>query len=374
MELIYVTNKRIPTHKAHGYQIAKMCEAFAARGAKVSLWVPTRVNTIEQDVFSYYDVKPVFDVRYIKSIDFIHYKILGKYSFFLQLAYFMFKMLFIRVPKDAVLYTRNPELLFVFWLRGKKVIYEDHGWPKRTGLYLFLVKKAYKVVAITQGIKQEYLLRNIPEEKITVAADAVDLQTFNIAIDKTTARAKLGLPLDKKIVTYTGSFYLYKWKGVDVLLGTEPYLPENTQLVLVGGDEKEIATIKNTFDLKKTLLFSKRPRSDIALFLKASDVLVLPNKTGDAISEKYTSPLKLFEYMASGVPIVASSLPSITEILSDTNAWLVQPDNAELLAQGITSVITNPAEAEKRANRAFADVQEYTWEKRAARIIEYIQP
>lgn len=372
MELIYLTNNRIPTDKAHGYQIAKMCEAFADVGFNVSLWLPTRVNTIKENIFTYYNVKQNFSVRYIKSMDYIDYLWLGRFAYILQTLHFLIKILFLKIPKKAIIYTRSPEIVFICNLKGMKVIYEDHAWPaKRKRFYLYLVLSAYKIIAITNGIKQEYEKRGFPK-KIFVAPDGVDLNEFAIAENKMTAREKLNVPLDKKIVTYTGSFYLYKWKGVDVLLETEKKLTKDILLVLVGGNNSEIELIKKQYHPQQTMLVSKRPRNEVALFLKASDVLVLPNKTGDSNSEKYTSPLKLFEYMASGVPIVASALPSISEILNDENAYLVPPDDSTLLAQKLTEVLEKPQEAAEKALKAKDQVQEYTWQKRASHILYFI--
>jgi glycosyltransferase involved in cell wall biosynthesis len=79
-------------------------------------------------------------------------------------------------------------------------------------------------------------------------------------------------------------------------------------------------------------------------------------------SAYYTSPLKLFEYMAAGVPIVASALPSLREVLRhDRNALLVEPGNPVSLAQGLQKVLSRSALADKIAERARVDVAKYTW-------------
>lgn len=103
--------------------------------------------------------------------------------------------------------------------------------------------------------------------------------------------------------------------------------------------------------------------------ISVADVLVLPNKSGWRESELFTSPMKLFEYMASGKPVVASSLPSIREILSDNNAFLVQPNNPAELARGIETLISNPELGKKLAAQALADVAQYSWEMRAKKIL-----
>lgn len=86
----------------------------------------------------------------------------------------------------------------------------------------------------------------------------------------------------------------------------------------------------------------------------------------------YTSPLKLFEYMASGKPIIASDLPSSREVLTENMAHFFRPDDPESLTNTINEVITNISEADKRARQAFVEVAQYSWASRAQKIVEFI--
>ena len=85
-------------------------------------------------------------------------------------------------------------------------------------------------------------------------------------------------------------------------------------------------------------------------------------------------PLKLFEYMASKRPIVASDLPSIKETLrNEKNAILVKPDNPQALAEGIKRVLIDKELADRISEQAFKDAQEYSWEKRSGRIFKFMR-
>jgi len=106
--------------------------------------------------------------------------------------------------------------------------------------------------------------------------------------------------------------------------------------------------------------------------LFAADALVLPNSAKAKISSHYTSPLKLFEYMASRRPIVASDLPSLREVLRDgENAVLVKPDNPRALAEGIERALSDAELAARIGRQAREDVEQYTWEKRAVNITTF---
>jgi glycosyltransferase involved in cell wall biosynthesis len=108
--------------------------------------------------------------------------------------------------------------------------------------------------------------------------------------------------------------------------------------------------------------------ADVLPRLAAADVLVLPN-TASAISERYTSPLKLFEYLTLGRPIVASDLPAIREVLADgRTALLVPPGDPRALAHALTRVATDDALAMRLGAAAAALASEYTWARRAERL------
>ena len=109
-----------------------------------------------------------------------------------------------------------------------------------------------------------------------------------------------------------------------------------------------------------------RPRraAGRAALLSRATVLVLPNPAS-AISTRFTSPLKLFEYMAAGRPIVASDLPAIREVLTrDVNALLVPPGSAAALADGIRRLLADPGLARGSLGRGGA-AADYTWDRRA---------
>jgi glycosyltransferase involved in cell wall biosynthesis len=87
------------------------------------------------------------------------------------------------------------------------------------------------------------------------------------------------------------------------------------------------------------------------------------------VSNAFTSPLKLFEYMAAGRPIVASDLPSIREILAhERNALLITPGNPQAVTAAIRRLNDDRALGRRLAGQALIDAAEYTWAKRAERL------
>ena len=359
---------RLPTEKAHGLQIMKMCEIFARQGMKVELVVPWRFNFIKENPFEYYGVEKNFKITKIFSFDLVRF---GKVGFLIQSFSFAKVVLYYLLFKKAdVIYSRD--ILPLFWLSFFKT---NLFWEVHTGVFNFAIKRVLKkcngVISISQGLKFFYINNGVNPDKILVSTDGVDIKMFQISSSKIQVREKLNLPLDKKIILYTG--HLYEWKGAQVLAEASKFLGDDCLLVFVGGTEKDVKKFKIKNLKLKISVVGHRPYKEIPLWLKAADVLVLPNSAKEKISELYTSPLKLFEYMASGVPIVASNLSSIREILKDgENAVLVKPDSPVCLTEGIMKVLKNPDFSDKVSKQAYSDAGEYTWNKRGEKIMEFI--
>ncbi len=279
--------------------------------------------------------------------------------------------------KCSAVETTNTYFILGKRYKLKKVLLEDESLTFHK-IDLGLPAVAYWVyfpykITLDEKITLQFIYEVKNTENIFVASIYDFFYPLHYLNNFYNAELKFVLPQDKKIILYAGSFYLYDWKGVDVLLEVAQKLnAENWLFVLVGGNAKEIKEIQNKYQLENILLVGHQPQNEIPIYLKAADILVLPNKKGFEASEKYTSPLKLFEYMASGRPIVASDLPSIREILNENNAVLVEPNNAKALAEGIKKVLSNPELVDKISQKAYEDVKNYTWGKRVSQILKWI--
>lgn len=366
MKLCYIANARIPTEKAHGVQIMKMCEAFALSGAEVELVVPRRLNPIRQDPFDYYGVRRIFKIAKIPCLDLIK---LGRIGFLIESLSFS-KLAACRAffKKPDFIFSRDEISSALLSLFGRKVAHEVHfgRWNLFTRI---LSKKNSFFVAISEGLKEFYASKGVDAARIIAAHDAVDLDDFDVKTTKTEARKSLGLAENAEIIMYIGS--LQVWKGCETFFIASG-LAGNAQFVVIGGREEQIAGLKKEYPA--VIFLGERPYKDLPVNQKAADALVIPNTGKNIISSKYTSPLKLFAHMASGRPIIASDLPSIREILkNEKNAVLVQPDRPEFLITGIKNVLENPDLAERISKQALADVRNYTWAKRAENIINFIK-
>lgn len=367
---------RFPSEKAASLFAAKSCESFANIGTKVTLLVPRRTGREKVDPYAYYRMQKNFKIVYLPVLDFLSLSFPQRLAFqigFTTFSIFCFFYLFFKAKKNDVIYSNESLPIFLSSFYFPNTLYEVHDFPERKfAFYKALFHRVrYILVTNTWKIKKIEELFGVSQDKILCERNAVDIKEFDIALTKEEARKKLGLPIDGDIVVYTG--HLYEWKGVDVLAETAKMLPPDTLVIFVGGTESDVQRFSKKYgDVKNISIQGHRDHSEIPLWQKAADVLVLPNTAKENISKYYTSPMKLFEYMASKRPIVASNIPSVAEILNDSNAVLVQPDDPQDLAQGIEMILKDASRGVSFADRAYQEVLQHTWAQRAGRILQFL--
>lgn len=392
--LLYVANARIPTEKAHGYQIFKMCEALARSGLRVDLCVPRRLVVDESqrgDPFAYYQTASVFRLIKLWVVDGLglahyaktrHYR-LASLALNLTFALSLVAFLLLRGHRYRWFYTRDPLALIVLttlgrWLGGQ-VYYEAHEMAhgKVLGRALrWALNRTDRVITVTSHLADLLVKQGLTAPTL-VLADGVDLKNFDIALSIRDARRSLGLPDDVIIASFVGKFHTNgEEKGIpDILRASSSLLAEfpTLRFYFVGGPAERVtrylALIKDLgAPIDRFTFLDKQPVQDVPRFLKASNILLMPHPW----SEFYAycvSPLKLFEYMSSRRPIVASKLPAIEEILQhEENALLGNPGDPASIAANIRRLLIDPRLGESLAEQAFRDVLKYTWDARAQAI------
>jgi len=388
--IAYLTTARLPTEKAHGYQICKMCEAFANNGLDVTLVHPFRNQPKAlqgHTVFSYYGVHECFQVQTLANTDIFRFEPLLPASVF-QFLFVLHSLMWslYAASKAArygadLYYTRDVPLGFWLTLFGMPTVLELHTVP--AGLQFLLLKRIGTqqslkcTVALTSFIKQRLVAQGFHKERITILPDAVDQALFSISLTKEECRKKLGLPVDASIIGYVGRFTTMGMeKGVQCLIEAAGNLKTEVPslcVLCVGGPQDNVAQyaaigIARGLKHEQMRFVDRVPNIEVPYWIRACDVVTIPWLWNE-FSAYFTSPMKLFEYMAAGVPIVASDLPSLREVLRHgENGWLVNPGDSAALAVGISHMLRTPDLAERIAQQALQDVKQYTWQKRAERV------
>lgn len=364
MKIIYIANIRFPTERAHGIQIAKTCEAFAALGAEVELVVTNRATGIAEDAQTYFNLRRAFPIRRVRVPDIVRR---GRIGFLIESMFFALGAR--TYAGKGVVYCRDEWVLALLILLGVRTAV----WESHTGAWnaaaRFVARRASALVPITQGLSDFYAARGIPRAKMLVAPDGVSAEEFTSPAPKEDVRKRLGLPANAKVALYIGG--LDGWKGADTVYATAEKLPKDVVVAVIGGKKEDVPTLSEKHPRVRFL--GPRPYTELPDNQAAADVLILPNTGASEISVRFTSPLKLFTYMASGVPIVTSDLPSIREVVDEKSAFFVPADNPHALAEGIMQVLGNTEDAARRAVAARALIPRYTWAKRAERILAFLE-
>jgi glycosyltransferase involved in cell wall biosynthesis len=175
----------------------------------------------------------------------------------------------------------------------------------------------------------------------------------------------------RELVIYSGSFF--RWKGVEDLVAAAGRLP-GFRIRLLGGDEVGVARLRALVDPGGAQLeFAGRiPHERVAGELQRACIAVLPNRADpDSV---FTSPIKLFEYMAAGCALVASDLPALREVLGQDDALWVAPGDAAGLANAIRALAEDPERARRLGARVREKARSYTWAVRGERLARIVRP
>lgn len=387
MQLIYISHLRFPSEKTHSWFAMRTCEEFARGGMQVELWIPRRSNKkfAGVDPFEHHGVERNFVIRRIPAIDLIE-TLGGDFSYFLMRVTFQLSASLYclwrlmrrgaAIPRP-IFYFHDLRDAFLFSFFRCPMFLEIHDFYKSSvALLNRLALSRMKGLIVTNRLKIAALTKDfgISEERILHQPNAVDIEKFEISLKREDARRRLGLPTDKRLIVYTGG--LFAWKGIDTLFEAAQFFSGNEMVYFVGGTDEDIQRFNakcQTSNIKNVVIIGRRPHEEIPFWLRAADILVLPNSAKFPESKYETSPVKLFEYMASGRPIVASDLPSLRDVVDDSMVWFCEPDNPKALADAIHAVLDNPEEVAKRSKKAQEEAEKYTWERRFKYIFEFIE-
>ena len=393
-KLLYISMMRLPTEKAHGLQIVQNCAALADAGCELTLWVARRWNTPQmrqvKDPFAYYGVHPNFTIRHLPCMDlfplFPPESRGARLAFYLlTLSYLLVMTVLLLVTRADVYYSRDEAVLAVLsWLKPRSSLaYEAHLLsPSRHGAALarYVIARVGSVIAITPQLGEDLIrLRGARPERTLVAHDGIRLARFASLPTQSAARRQIGWHESAFIVGYVGRLQMIGLdKGVGTLVQALAQV-EGAHLALVGGPEDMAAALRRQWlelglPQDRFLYVGQVPPADVPHYVRAFDVCAMPHPPAVQFA-RYTSPLKLFEYMASRRAIVASDLPAWSDVVChEESALLVPPADSAALTQAIERLRRDPALRERLAETARKRVlAHYTWSARAEKILAHIQ-
>lgn len=388
MIILSLADTRFPIERANGVQTMATCRAVAARGHHVTLLVRPDTAVPPRDPFQFYGVAPVSTLA-IEAVAAVG----GATGRRVHLLWTGLRralsggvdLVFTRDLGLAALLARVPAS------RRPRLVYESHGiapvvsasMPALLGRpdvapaarkiarldrrEALVWKRADAYVTITQTLADDLAARYGPRDRVFVVPDGAS----PVAPTPTRLPGRDAGSERRVRAAYAG--HLYPWKGVDVFVQALAAVPEVDGLI-VGGHPGETDLARVTA-LAKSLNLGARltitgllAPHEVDAALATADIFMLPN-TSTAISERYTSPLKLFEYLARGGAIIASDLPALREVLTNgETALLVPPGDPAALAAALSALAADPDRRRRLGEAARSLSTDYTWDRRAERL------
>lgn len=350
--LLYLSDASFSNHSANGIHIARICEALSEK----------------IDVFLLHRGRSKNDLKI-----FNHDSTVKRYgtSFFifddLRVIYILnlLELLF-RKPK-AKIYGRSYFGILIAFMLGKKIVLELHDMPKgyiQNKIFKLLIsnKNCLKIVSITEALREDLCKlskKNDISSKIVVFPDGADY------FETTTTH------LNSKLA-YFGSFY--KGKGYKKLAELAKTFPEF--IIDCYGDSSVLSNDEISDKPENLFLKGLLPHKQSIKTMGEYAVLLLPldekvEGIGGGDIAKYTSPLKLFEYMASGRPIVASNRKVFKEVVNEDVVYFVDHEDIDAWARCIKKLIEDPSASKKRGELGKELIEKkYSWNVRARSILE----
>ena len=383
MRILYFADIRFPLERANGIQTMETCHALAMRGHDVRLIVRPDTHSPARDPFDYYGLPrskrlvvervPVSGPPFARRVAYLSFaagRVVGPGRA---------DMLMTRDLGTAAILSKMPGAV------RPPFVYESHGYaPEVAAALPELVTTARPSGAarLKRLARRDIAVWRAADGYVTITAGLVRMLEEKFGARPYTAVVPDGVrmtstgrdpdpPEAQAVVGYAG--HLYPWKGVDLLLEAIARTSRASALIVGGhdaeGDRARLTSLANRLSISSRVTFTgHQPPAEVPALLRRASILALPNPAS-AISTHFTSPLKLFEYMASGRAIVATDLPAIREVLRhEVNALLVSPGDPESLAFGIERLLADRELATRLARNALSDVDDYTWSRRAERL------
>jgi len=391
-DLLYLANSRLPTEKAHGLQIAQMCEAFAGAGYAVTLVTARRRNSPQMraagDLWAYYGVERTFALRRLPCLDLfrlIPAERVPHVAFLIQTLTYLLALALWLLPRRAdVYYTRDLFIgLLIALVRPRAtLVYEVHQLhrsPLGRRAQGFVLRRSC-AIPITGHLAER--VRALGARRVQVEHDGIRRARFAGLPARADAKAALGIAPEAFVVGYAGRLHTMAMsKGLDTLVDAIARAAEagaEIHLLLVGGPEAGVQSLREQWAAlglppDRLHAVGQVPPDDVPRHLAAMDVGAMPLPWTEHFAY-YASAIKLFEYMAAGCAVLASNLPSTAEVVRDgESALLPPPGDVAAFADALLRLWRDRDLCARLGAQAQQDAQHYTWDARAARIRAFIE-
>jgi glycosyltransferase involved in cell wall biosynthesis len=276
-------------------------------------------------------------------------------------------------PTTKLIHSRNWNVIKASIKHGIPAIYEHHHHEDKKFEPEIVNNPLLQItITVVDTIRESMIANGMPPEKVIRLHNGFNQFFMQRQPEKAAQwREKLLINGQSHLVVYAGA--LQQFKGIDVLIDVAKEMPD-VQFACAGGKQAEVENYQKLAQEKQVnniTFLGYVLHDELAPLLQAADILAHPHCSGKAAT--FTSPLKLFDYLASGNPIVATEIPSLMEFKNTPAiaAWC-EPDNSLKFAAALRQVLkTHPRKADGYPE-IIEFVKQFSWENRAAKILSYV--
>jgi len=394
MKILYITLEDLSLHKGSVVHIREVIEGLQKRGHRVGLI--GRAQTKLEIAYHFHNIHP--------RTSFLSKFLSPKKKAYVVSSILLFLALIRIVRKYDIIYARDFHAVIIAFLPrlmfGRKLVFEINGLANEeqklkghsfcNQILAFLIKKAEgmavrccnRVVSVTQQIS-DYLAKNFscPSDKIRIVGNGVNIQRFHQIYDEallSSWRKRLGITKDDLVVAFVGN--LAPWQGMNILLESAFQIlsneMQNLKFLIVGEGIQKDSLVRKVFDsghTEKFIFTGMVEYEDIPILINIADICVAPfisrrNQTTGV------SPLKVFEYMACGKPVICSRIDGLEFVEVEGAGRLIDPEDVTSLEKALYDLIRNPREREIMGQTGPKVARErFSWESKVIKIEEVLE-
>lgn len=369
MKIVAISASQIPSTVANSIQAMKAVHALAQNGHDVTLIVLAgEKHPSWPELANFYGLRTEFQIECLAAT--------SRRLFFLSAVQRAKRL------KPDLLYAWPLQSAVLGLLFGLPVVLEMHDLPSGDfGPFWYRAFRAIKgqkrltviTSALKQALEEQYGMFRAGE--VVLAPNGVEIERFEHLPDPPTARRLLKLP---EAPTLVCAGHLYAGRGMELFLELASRL-RGVRFLWVGGNPQEVELWKGRAEsqrLSNVTFGGFIHNAQLPLYQAAADILLMPYSreigisSGGGHSAQVSSPMKMFEYLASGRAIVSSDLPVFREVLNEGNTVFCPPERPGMWEGAIRALLDDPLRRDCLAKQARADAARYAWTERARRILD----
>jgi len=378
MRFHYISPSLLPSRAANAVHVVQQCDALSRMGAEVTLYAK---RTVPDEAV----LVSLLTAQY--EVDASSWRMMSYYSEYVRADTLRIAALALADIRwgqrpDAIL-SRNLYAAFsLAVLQRRPLIFETHQLElgvRKAMQRAIMTRPWVTTVAISQSLVH-HLTRHhgVPPSHPLVLHDAAPKGMQPVSPEF--RRKSLAGLVPEAVGTWQATCayfgHLYPGRGIEIIEAMAEARPGVLFLVF-GGNDADVAQRRGVNTLSNLFFIGHLPHAVARQVMVVADILLMPYQDSVSIgvaghdTARWMSPMKMFEYLAAGVPIISSSLPVLCEVLEDErNALLVHPSDPDAWVSALDRLVADPVLSLRLGDAGHADyLAHYTWDQRASALL-----